>query len=175
MAVAFIKYWFYVTQITGVGSTIRVRWDQTANNWGTTLDATQADFESTNTNEAAATVTPVSTGWHSINLDPATVALSGTIWIRLSDIGENNQSAGGVRWTTADGSVAFRPYLEVKLVPEYPQVGDEANSKKRESTTGTVNRGEASSKRAYSTFINRRTGTGVIDIKGTKAWKQTSN
>lgn len=124
MAVTSVTFYVYVNNLVFGADTLRCRTDQTSNNWhdiGTTeLDATNADWESTNTIlQSQRTITGV--GWWGFAIDPATINFSLPLYVRLSSANEGDTDTHGVGFYTQNYSdPAFRPYLEIKTAKLFP-------------------------------------------------------
>ena len=104
------KLWIYVTTIP-VNTTLKLQVGTAGDNWGTTLAANQADFESTFTNEGE-TKTITGTGWHSFTFDYGWVDVGGTTWFRLRSNGEGNQNNRSLLFNTEDAG-SNQPYIEI--------------------------------------------------------------
>lgn len=110
----YARFWAYVDSVS-TGSTIRTR---TANsgdaNWGTSLDGNDTEWDSTKANlEGDLAIS--GTGWKSWDIDSANLALgTGTTWMRLTDIYENDGNTRSVTFRTENRSgTTFDPYLEI--------------------------------------------------------------
>lgn len=117
MAVA-IKFWVKVTAVTG-SPLIRCHYTTGTDNWGASLVAADADFESTKEYEAAADVEVTSTGWISFDLDVANMDVNGTLYVRLQDMNYGAQSTESITFASANNATAGdRPYLEITVTSD---------------------------------------------------------
>lgn len=107
-----VKLYVNVTAITGT-ETYRCRTDDGTDNWGTTVDASEADFNSTDTN-LESDLSLSSTGWKSFTINKNNLDLSGTTWVRLASVNESTQEVKSLTIASQNNATASnRPYLEV--------------------------------------------------------------
>jgi len=79
--------------------------------WGSTLEATSGDFNSTSTN-LEDDVSVSGTGSYDFDVDKNNLNLSGYTYFRISWVNDNNQ--GSVRWASQNhGTSSYRPQLIV--------------------------------------------------------------
>lgn len=101
-----------VTSVTGT-NTYRLRSDDGTDNWGTSLSADAADFDSTDTYDEGS-LSIGSTGWKSWSVDKNNLDLSGTTWYRLASCCEEEQSIKVITIASQNNATASnRPYLEI--------------------------------------------------------------
>jgi hypothetical protein len=104
----------YCTSLDGVTATNRLRSATTVDNWGATLQANAADWNSTDVYlEDENTIT--GTGWWEFAVDKTHLDLSGTTYFRLSDIAENDGLDANVYWASQDAA-SNRPVLRITLL-----------------------------------------------------------
>jgi len=89
----------------------------TDDNWGATLDASQADFEGTAAHlEDTISLTTTFTGWKSFDIDINNLDFAGTTYFKLCSSLENTTTNGGVTFASQNnGTAADRPYLQLVL------------------------------------------------------------
>lgn len=81
------------------------------NSWQTTLDATQADHESTNTNDEG-NIAITSTGWKEWTVDKNHLNLNGKNWFRITLTAEGGAYKQiGIR---TQNSASNKPYLRIE-------------------------------------------------------------
>lgn len=113
MALTSAKLYFKVTAVVGT-TTVRGHLDKGTDNWGTTVDANQTDFDSTDTTVASADKTVSGTGWKSVSFPVAQFTSVDTVWFRLSSTGEGAQETVSVTFASQNNATeADRPYLEL--------------------------------------------------------------
>jgi len=113
MALTSAKLYFKVTATTGT-TTVRGHLDKGTDNWGTTVNASEADFSSTDTTQASSDITVNSTGWKSISFDTSNFTSVDTVWFRLSSTGEGVQETVTCTFASQNNATsADRPYLEL--------------------------------------------------------------
>lgn len=100
---------------TVVGSqTYNLRSATTSNNWGTTLDATQTDFESTNTNLEYSQIIST-TGIKTFTVNKNNLDLSGFNYFRLAGTNENTTITTNITFNSQNSSTN-KPYLEFVML-----------------------------------------------------------
>lgn len=105
------------TSTVGGGGDILLLSAQDPDGFGTTLDATEADFISSNTYEES-TVSVTSTGTKTWTIDPAHISVSGITYFRLSLVGEYGEvpiNNGALFNSQNAGTPANRPILRLVL------------------------------------------------------------
>jgi len=109
------RFWAYVNAVS-TGVTVRLRSASSSEtNWGTTIDGTEDDWDSTNSHQHDTDKAISSTGWVSFQLDVAYLALgTGTTWFRVSHTTENEQTIRNVSFRTEEYTgTSTDPYIEV--------------------------------------------------------------
>lgn len=106
------KFWFYVS--TSASVTAALYSSVTADdNWGATVEASEADWLSTNDNYHGS-VSISTTGWKSIDVDTSVLDLSGDNWFHMRHTGEGTtDTAFGVFRTANYTGTDYDPYLEI--------------------------------------------------------------
>lgn len=113
------RFSVYVHSVAGTGgiTAYRLRWATASDdNFGTTVDATEADFFSTDASLIGDSATITGTGWVSWEFDiPAGMPLgTGTIYWRISDVYENYQDTSSTFIRSADyAGTDYDPKFEV--------------------------------------------------------------
>lgn len=113
MAISSVKLWIKVTAVASGGCTVKLHWSQSANNWGAVLEANDADFVSTDdTYETSVSIT--ATGWFSFSINPASLNMSSTLYVRLMSADEGAADIGNITFASQNNATAGdRPYLEI--------------------------------------------------------------
>ena len=99
-----VKLFIRVTALTGT-ETYRCRTDKGTDNWGNTVDASEADFNSTDTNSED-DLSISSTGWKSFDINKNNLDLAGTTWVRLSSVNEDAQEVKSLTFASQDNATA---------------------------------------------------------------------
>lgn len=113
-----------VTAVSGGTQNHTIRTDA-ATGWGTTLDATQADFESTTT-AAGDDVSITSNAKYRFRIPKAQLNYSGTTWFKLKKSNESEAATKTIRVSSQNNATpANRPALEVVYkTPKYLRVSN---------------------------------------------------
>ena len=103
------KLWIYVSTVpTPVTLTLHV--GSAGDNWGASLNATEADFISTGPLDGETKVIST-TGWHSFTFDPTYLAIGGTTYFRFNSSEEGAASSKVLTAYTEDNA-SLQPYIE---------------------------------------------------------------
>jgi len=103
----------YCSFIVGAISTHRLRSTTTVDNWGTILEASEADWASTNAyNEDENTISVLE--WYEFAVDKTHLDLSGTTYFRISDI-EENGLVDSLVYYASQNAASNRPVLRITL------------------------------------------------------------
>lgn len=114
MTVISATLYAYAYLLSGGGTTVHCQTDDgSGDNWGAAVNATQADFESTNTYSESSTAC-TSVGWHSWTIDPAHVPLGGTLYVRLRSLDENTTTSKFTQFYSQNNATN-KPYLELVI------------------------------------------------------------
>jgi hypothetical protein len=111
MALSTAKLWIKVTAIVG-SPTIYLTIDKTTDNWGTVLEANEADFISTGTTAEGSNAIS-GTGWQSFTIDVDDISAE-NIWFRLRGNAEGGHVTNTITFASQNNATAGdRPYLEL--------------------------------------------------------------
>ena len=112
MAIATMQLRLYVTAVSGGGVFYQLQWTQGSDNWGTAVNATQADFESTGQITQGSPVDATAVGYIYFDLDPADFDFGLTLYWRLVDTGYNDPDVKNSFIATQNhATTAWRPVL----------------------------------------------------------------